>query len=92
MWLYGYQLGFTDATVTQKRNPHDFHKDFISEIPMYEHCESVVEIVKSVISPEKSMSENLYNSYMALRDHKIVEDRELLTLNAWLNDLEGLNG
>ena len=37
MWLYGYQLGFVNATVVQKRNPHDYMKDFISEIPMYEY-------------------------------------------------------
>jgi len=34
MWLYDFQLGFTNATVVQKRNAHDFMKDFESEIPM----------------------------------------------------------
>ena len=87
MWLYGYQLGFTDATVIQKRNPHNFHDDFISEIPMYQHCESVLEIVKSVISIRKTISENLYSAYSALKANNIVQDRELVTLKAWLKDL-----
>lgn len=92
MALYGYQLGFTDATVIQKRNPHDFYKDFISEIPMYEHCERAVEITRAAISAEKSISENLSNAYKALKEHRIVEERELVTLDAWLSDLSGLNG
>ncbi len=88
MWLYGYQLGFTDATVVQKRNLHDFYKDFESEIPMYQHCGSVVEIVKTAISTESNIAENLYNAYLALKDRGVVEDRELITLRAWLRDLE----
>ncbi|MEJ7663681.1 MAG: hypothetical protein WKG07_31160 [Hymenobacter sp.] len=28
MWAHGYRLGFTEATVIQVRNPHDYVKDF----------------------------------------------------------------
>lgn len=90
MWLYGYHLGFVEATVIQKRNPHDFYKDFISEIPMYQHVEAVIEIVKGAISADKNISENLYNAYRALKDQNIVEERELVALCAWLKDLEDL--
>jgi len=45
MWLYGYNLGFVNATVIQKRNPHDYFKDFLSELPMYQHCEEVIDLV-----------------------------------------------
>jgi hypothetical protein len=90
MWLYGYQLGFTNATVVQKRNPHDYMKDFLSEIPMYQHCESVIELVSSSISKHDSIDTNLYNAYGALLKAGIVCDDEMLTLKAWLDDLEKL--
>lgn len=90
MWLYGYQLGFVKATVVQKRNPHDYVKDFISEIPMYRHCESVIEVVSSSISPTESIESNLYRAYDSLRLQCIVPDKELTTLEAWLNDLRVL--
>lgn len=88
MWLYNYQLGFTNATVIQRRNPHDYMKDFISEIPMYEHCETVIETVTNSISKSNNISDNLFNAYSALLKKSIVCDQELATLEAWLKDLE----
>jgi hypothetical protein len=91
MWLYDYQLGFVNATVVQKRNPHDYMKDFISEIPMYLHCEKVIEIVsKSIVSCE-SIETNIYNAYKSLFEENIICDKEMITLEAWLKDLEKLN-
>ena len=87
MWLYNYHLGFTNATVVQKRNPHDYFKDFISEIPMYETCEKVIEITSNNISTNLSIESNLYNVYNALLNQKIVETREMKTLEDWLKDL-----
>lgn len=87
MWLYDFQLGFCKATVIQKRNPHDFMKDFISEIPMYENCYKVIEIVESVISKNNSIENNLHIAYAALLKESIVTERELITLDAWLKDL-----
>jgi hypothetical protein len=88
MWHYGYQLGFLDATVVQKRNPHDYFKDFISEIPMYQHTEKVIELCNESIVDGLSLSENLYKIYEALCAHGIVEERELATLKVWLEELK----
>jgi len=88
MWLYDYQLGFINATVVQKRNPHDYMKDFISEIPMYQHTEKVIELVSGAISKSESIETNLYNAYKALLVENIVCEKEMLTLEAWLKDLK----
>ncbi|MDY0342308.1 MAG: STELLO glycosyltransferase family protein [Lentimicrobium sp.] len=90
MWLYGYQLGFTNATVVQKRNPHDYMKDFISEIPMYEHCERVIELVSGSITKSESIESNLYRAYEALQKENIVSEQEMITLEAWLKDIQNL--
>jgi hypothetical protein len=90
MWLYDYHLGFINATVVQKRNPHDYMKDFISEIPMYQHCEKVIELVSNSISSSESIEINLYNAYKSLLKENIVCDNEMRTLKAWLNDLKKL--
>jgi hypothetical protein len=91
MWLYGYNLGFTNATVVQKRNPHDYMKDFISEIPMYELGEKVIEIVTNVLQKSESIENNLYKAYEALFKENIVTADELVTLKAWINDVEKIN-
>jgi STELLO glycosyltransferases len=88
MWLYNYHLGFTNATVVQERNPHDYQEDFISEIPMYQHSHEVHKIVGAVISGEKNIRENLVSAYRALAAKNIVSEDELITLEAWLEDLE----
>lgn len=88
MWLYGYQLGFINATVIQKRNPHDYMKDFISEIPMYQYCERVIELVSNSISITEGIETNLYNAYESLLKENIVSDKEMITLDAWLKDIE----
>jgi STELLO glycosyltransferases len=88
MWLYNFKLGFVDATVVQKRNPHDYMKDFISEIPMYEHCERVIEIVSKSISSDKSIESNLYSAYNSLLEENIVCEKEMITLEAWLKDIK----
>ena len=90
MWLYGYELGFTNATVIQKRNPHDYYKDFISEIPMYQTTEDVIEIVASSVCKENSIECNLYNSYSALYTEGIVKSNEMVVLEGWLNDLSAI--
>ena len=87
MWLHGYHLGFTQATVLQKRNPHDYMKDFLSEIPMYEHGESVIEIVSNSISSSDTIESNLLKAYNALFKNNIVCEKELITLEAWIYDL-----
>lgn len=87
MWLYDHHLGFTNATVTQKRNPHDYFKDFVSEIPMYLHAENVLNITQGVVSGAFSLDENLHKTYEALLRKDIVEERELALLEAWLKDI-----
>lgn len=91
MWSAGYTLGFTNATVIQKRNPHDYFKDFISEIPMYLHIEKVSELVDKVTKSSSTVIDNLYNSYLELEKENIVKSEELKILEAWLFDILKLN-
>ena len=91
MWLYDYQLGFTNATAVHKRNSHDCMKDFLSEIPMYQHCERAIELVSNSISGSESIENNLYNAYKSLLKENIVCEKEMITLNAWLKEIKKLN-
>ena len=84
LWAAGYHLGFAGATVLQKRNPHDYLKDFESEIPCYLQAEKVVQIAKEAVSTDRSIPENLLSVYRALSDHKIVSEKEVEILSCWL--------
>ncbi len=91
MWVHGYNMGFTEATVVQERNSHDYFEDFISEVPMYLHSESIIEIVSGVVKSKCDLCENLYNAYDALEKAKIVTANELELLSAWLNDCQDIH-
>jgi hypothetical protein len=85
LWAAGLQLGFCSATVVQERNPHDYFQDFLSEIPMYQHSRRVVEVTTEVVRHDSSIAQNLLRAYEALAVAGIVEDRELSTLDLWLD-------
>ena len=83
LWQHDYRLGFTEATVVQKRNEHDYFKDFESEVPMYLHTEKSLEAVSKVIS-NVPVKDNLYNAYEALLKINVVDEREMTVLKEWL--------
>ena len=88
MWQQGYRLGFLEATVIQKRNPHDYMSDFDSELPMYKYCESIVEWVQAGIKTNNSVQDNLHCAYVELNKQGVVTNDEIELLEAWLQDFE----
>ncbi|WP_346238518.1 STELLO glycosyltransferase family protein [Niabella insulamsoli] len=87
LWSAGFSLGFTDATVIQKRNPHDYFKDFVSEIPMYLNNEKAAQIAQKISLAQNSVADNLYNVYQELEKNQIVIPEEIKLLEAWLEDI-----
>lgn len=92
MWQHDFQLGFGPATVVQKRNPHDYMKDFESEIPVYVNAEKVIDIVvKSLDGPATDILDRLSVAYSRLRESDIVGDDEIKLLEAWTEDIKTLH-
>lgn len=83
----GYCLGFTKATVYQKRNDHDYTRDFESEIPMYLQIEKSLEIAREKSDTGNSVSDNLFNVYQGLEQAGIVKKEELEILELWLKEI-----
>jgi hypothetical protein len=90
LWAAGYYLGYFKATVYQDRNPHDYMKDFESEIPCYLYPEQVIEIASQTVREVASISENLLNVYIALVKAGIVPEKELPLVEAWIKDVNTL--
>jgi hypothetical protein len=86
MWAAGYNLGFSQASVLQKRNPHNYLKDFESEIPMYLNAEKVIKILKNVVKKENTIKENLVTAYSELAKEKIVMPQEIKLLSIWVKN------
>jgi hypothetical protein len=87
LWARGLRLAFGSATVRQERNPHDYMKDFADEIPMYLEVEAAFAAAAAATSADVSIAENLRTSYERLEEGGIVEPRERVLLDAWLEDV-----
>lgn len=83
LWKQGFRLGFTEATVVQKRNVHDYFRDFESEVPMYLHAEKSLTTVQQSIGTG-SVKDNLLQAYESLLRIGVVEEREMKVLHEWL--------
>lgn len=90
MWTRNFRLGFTQATVIQKRNPHDYLKDFKSEIPLFLNSQKILDIAMESVDKSKEIEVNLLNIYKKLHAENIVEEKELDLLYAWISDIKKL--
>ena len=90
LWSQGLRAGFGPASVTQERNPHDYLKDFISEIPIYQHTEEVIELTKQATTRKGTLHQNLLRVYQLLNANGIVSTDELVLLKLWLADVAHL--
>jgi hypothetical protein len=91
-WEKGYQLGFGNATVIQERNPHNYMRDFESEIPVYTVGEEATNIAIEVAAKNKAMpvTDMIISIYDALQVKGITTEEENTLINAWVNDLKKL--
>ena len=85
LWEEGCFLGFTEATVHQDRNEHDYMKDFSDEVEMYLQVEKVTELLNT-IELKGSLADKLRQVYRSLCDNGIIADQELNLLDLWLDD------
>lgn len=86
MWEQDMHIGFHEATVVQERNEHDFMIDFRDEVECYLGIETVCDVLDNlVLSPNDT--DNLMTVYAELADRRIVDQSELVMLEAWIGDL-----
>lgn len=91
MWHYGQCLGFTGATVIQKRNMHDLMQDFRDEFECYFNIKKMINIMDAV-SLQADPHASLKLLYEALVVEGLVQARELDLLLAWQNDFRNMMG
>lgn len=88
-WENGWSILFHSATVWQDRNKHDLMRDFADEVPGYLNNRAIGEALQALdLQPGSGrMADNLRSCYRLLVKMKIVDEAELLLLDAWLADI-----
>ncbi len=88
LWAAGLRLGFGPATAVQLRNPHDYLKDFESEIPAYLQSRKAAYLAADAVRADRPMTENLLAVYESLAEHGIVPRQEVELCQAWVDSLK----
>lgn len=89
LWQANFNLGFTQATVYQERNEHDFMKDFQDEVEVYLNVKPIVEILEDLKLGEDYL-ENLDRAYVELEKNNYVKKEEVLMARSWIGDFKKL--
>jgi hypothetical protein len=84
LWSEGYHVGINEASVFQKRNPHDYLVDFELEIPAYLYSGKIIPIVTEAIKGQGTLEEKLNAAYTALAHYNIIEKKEMELLREWI--------
>lgn len=89
MWQYNYRLGFMRATVYQKRNIHNFMRDFKDEIDMYQQTKPIIELIQATEYSKNInlLGKNIQAIYNLLCQQGFVPREEVTAVKAWLQDI-----
>ena len=86
MWEFNYQLGFHSPNTYQIRNEHDYFKDFLGEISMYQNVPKLIRILNNIDLQGESIQNCLLKIYDLLYVNEIVKENELKNLQNWIKD------
>jgi hypothetical protein len=91
-WANGWSILFHEPTVWQERNEHDLMRDFADEVPGYLHNTRIGHELSALpIQPGlENIPSNLRLCYRRLCELKLIDEKELPLLEAWLVDLNTL--
>lgn len=93
MSINNLDILFGGPTVVQYRNEHNLLKDFLDEIPMYENDKYIFHLIKN-LKLKKGKSNFVYNMkliYKKLIKIKILDNKEMIYLDAWIDDCKYLD-
>jgi hypothetical protein len=84
MWEYNKLLCYISPIVKQIRNNHNLMNDFISEYSMFINVFKIIDVIFENITLRGDIYDIII-IYKELLKNNIVEEKELLLLNQWLN-------
>jgi hypothetical protein len=92
LWALGYGVVFHAPEVVQERNAHVLMRDFADEVPGYLRNRELADALAAIdLDPgQDRVIANLVRCYSALVDRQFFPSAELTLVQAWANDLTGL--
>ncbi len=91
-WECGWNILFHEATVKQDRNDHNLMNDFEDEIVGYTNNLNICKELQSLNlkSGKENIFDNMIVCYDKLIEIGVIDEKELVLLDAWITDLKNL--
>ena len=88
-WANGWSILFHEPTVWQERNEHNLMRDFEDEVPGYLHNTTIGRELDAlpIQAGVENIPANMRLCYRRLCELKLIGEKELPLLDAWLADL-----
>ena len=92
VWANDWNILFHEATGHQERNEHNLMRDFKDEVPGYLNNRAICEALdRLTLEPGvERIGENLTSCYEKLVRMKVIEEKELGLLQAWIEDVQAV--
>lgn len=92
-WECDWNILFHNPTVWQERNEHNLMKDFEDEITGYLNNMNICKELNnlSLKKGNENIFDNLVTCYQKMIELKMIDEKELIILNAWINDFKKIN-
>jgi hypothetical protein len=89
LWQMNHNVVFHGSDAFQERNPHNVLNDFKLEVPVYLYTEQIIELLNSLELGDDTCK-NLLKCYEILVKNSIFDKKELMLVNAWIEDYENI--
>lgn len=93
LWASGLKVAYNTPQVqASDRNPHNLIADFEGEWPLYYKTDKLVEGLAGLrlMAVNKSLAEQLFDIYVYLYEHEVVEYSDVEVARAWIEDVQAV--
>lgn len=87
IWEISGKIIFLSPSVYQKRNPHDYLKDFVSELDLYQKTDNLLKTLGE-IKLKGNVEDMLFDTYVSLVNRGFFKSSELMILEQWLKEIK----
>ena len=87
----GQVIGFVSPFVKQVRNEHSYQGDYMSERPLYEKTEALIQVVSQWKGRSNKFEERFVELFVELYERNFIELKDVYLAQKWIRTLQQMN-
>lgn len=87
----GYMIGFVSPFVKQVRNSHNYQGDYMSERPLYEKTEALIQVLSKWVAKSDKFEERFVELFVELYERDFIGVKDVHLAHKWIRTLKQMN-